>query len=327
MTLGGALLSFRLQRFESTIVVGAALLSVVVSMLVIWLHHSPSYAQCLVDGPSSLSSVCQTGIFPWLSRIARISVGIVPVFPIVAGLLAGGPIVARELENGTARLAWSLAPSRLRWFIQRAAPILLMVAAAGLAIGLVAESLTHMLVPAENLDQSFVGFRSRGILVAVQAILVASVALALGAILGRFVPTMILSLILVTALTAAIDKVERQLLTSEALLASGSEYSHSDSNLFLESRLRLPDGTIATWQEAFELHPEIQMGYNETSGITDVVLYIPGERYGEIEVREALVLLALAGAFMVLAAAAVVRRRPLTHRPAGARRSATIIAR
>ena len=310
MTLRGSLLSFRIQKFETTIVVGAAILSVVVSMLVIWLSNSATFAQCQGDDQSALSSVCQTGIFPWLNRIARLSVGLVPVFPIVAGLLAGGPIVARELETGTARLAWSLGPSRLRWFVQRAGPILLMVAAAGLAVGLIAEALTHLLQPTVNLDQSFIGFRSRGILVAVQAILVASVALALGAILGRFVPTLILSLILVGGISLAVDKVERELLTNEALIANGSEYFYSDSNLSLESRLRFPDGTIATWQEAFELHPEIQNGYDETSGITDVVLYIPGERYQSIERREALVLLALAVAFAGLAAVAVVRRRP-----------------
>ena len=130
MTLRGALLSFRIQRFETTIVVGAAILSLVVSAIVIWLANSPTFALCHGDDQASLSSACQTGIFPWLNRVARLSLAIVPVFPIVAGLLAGGPIVARELENGTARLAWSLGPSRLRWFVQRAGPIILMVAAA-----------------------------------------------------------------------------------------------------------------------------------------------------------------------------------------------------
>ena len=32
------------------------------------------------------------------------------------GLFLGVPIVARELERGTVRLAWSLAPSRWRWY-------------------------------------------------------------------------------------------------------------------------------------------------------------------------------------------------------------------
>ncbi len=91
MTLRGALLSFRIQRFETTIVVGAAILSVAVSTLVIWLYNSPSFARCLVDDQSSFNSVCQTGIFPWLSKVARLSAGIVPIFPVVAGLASPGP--------------------------------------------------------------------------------------------------------------------------------------------------------------------------------------------------------------------------------------------
>ena len=55
--------------------------------------------------------------------------------------------------------------------------------------------------------------------------------------------------------------------------------------LVVSWRSSFPDGTIATWQEAYALHPEIQNGYDETSGISDVVLYIPGARYHDIERR------------------------------------------
>ena len=79
------------------------------------MYNAGGYARCVTDDPSVFGSTCFTGVYPWLNRIARLSVSIVPVFPLVAGLLAGGPIVARELESGTARLAWSLGPSRLRW--------------------------------------------------------------------------------------------------------------------------------------------------------------------------------------------------------------------
>jgi hypothetical protein len=310
MSLRGALLSFRIQRFETTVVVGAAILSVLVSLLVIWIFNASGYARCQNDDEVAYSALCQASLFPWLNRIARLSVGIVPVFPVVAGLLAGGPIVARELENGTARLAWSLGPSRLRWFAQRALPILLMVAVAALAIGWIAGSLTHLIAPSIDLDRSFAGFRARGLLVGVEAILVASIALAFGAILGRSVPTLVLSLILVGAIGLAVDKVERQMLTNEAEVADSNSYTSYESDLYIDSKLKLPDGTIATWEEAAAIHPEIQNGFDETSGITYVVLYIPGSRYHDVEAREALTLLVLAGGFAALAAVVVLRRRP-----------------
>ena len=310
MSLRGALLSFRIQRFETTVVVGAAILSVLVSLLVIWIFNVSGFSRCQNDDEVAYSALCQASLFPWLNRIARLSLGIVPVFPVVAGLLAGGPIVARELENGTARLAWSLGPSRLRWFMQRALPILLMVALAALAIGWIAGLLTHLIAPAIDLDRSFAGFRARGLLVGVEAVLVASIALAFGAILGRSVPTLVLSLILVGAIGLAVDKVERQLLTNEAEIADGNAYTSYETDLYIDNKLKLPDGTIATWEEAAAIHPEIQNGFDETSGITYVVLYIPGSRYHDVESREALVLLVLAAGFAALAAVVVLRRRP-----------------
>jgi hypothetical protein len=310
VTLRGALLSFRVQRFETVVILGAAFLSVVVSSVVVAAVNAGGFAKCQTDDPSQFGSLCMTGVYPWLNRIARLSVSIVPVFPIIAGLIAGGPIVARELETGTARLAWSLGPSRLRWLGQRAIPILLLVAMSALAIGLTSEALLHVLTPSTDLDQSFTGFRSRGLLVAVEALLVASIALAFGAILGRAVPTFILALILVWGIGIAVDKVERELLTSEASIADVNAYEYSDANLTLDNRLRFADGTILTWEEAFRTHPELQNGFDETGEPRGVVYYIPGTRYHDVERREAAVLLALAAGFVVLASVAVVRRRP-----------------
>jgi hypothetical protein len=310
VTLRGALLSFRVQRFETIAVVGATIASVVVSAIVIWAINRPEFAACRAPSDGGFVIACQTGIFPWLGKIARLSFGIVPVFPIVAGLLAGGPIVARELESGTARLAWSIGPSRLRWFTQRAAPILLMVIVTALAIGATADALMQTLFPSTDINASFEGFRSRGLLIAVEAVLVASVALALGAILGRSIPALVLSLVLVGAIGAAVDKVERTMLTSEALVADGDSFQYSGDDLFVESKLRLADGTIATYEEAMALHPELENGWDETSGIRNVVLYIPGSRYHDVERREGAALLLLAGAFVIVGAVAVVRRRP-----------------
>jgi hypothetical protein len=100
------------------------------------------------------------------------------------------------------------------------------------------------------------------------------------------------------------------MLTNEAQIADSNSYTSYDTDLYIDSRLKLQDGTIATWEEAAAIHPEIQNGFDETSGITYVVLYIPGSRYHDVELREALALLVLAAAFAALAAVVVMRRRP-----------------
>ena len=308
MSLRSIALTFRIQRFEATLVLGAAVLSVLTSaMLITWIR-SAGYDHCLTDEGLSLSGFCQASIATWLFRIGRLSMAIVPIFPIVAGLLIGGPIVARELESGTARLAWSLGPSRLRWFIHRAVPALTLALVAGLAIGLTADALLHLSDPNLDIDRSFAAFRQRGLLIGVQALVIASIALAIGSILGRAVPTFVLSLILFGAISAAVDKVEAQVLTNEALVTDS--FQGDGSGLFLESRIRMPDGQVLTWEQMSIQHPDIINNGYDPEVYRDVVLYIPGSRYHDIERREALVLTALAGLFVIVAAGTVVRRRP-----------------
>jgi hypothetical protein len=308
MTLRVAALSFRIQRFEATLVIGAALLSVLVSTIVITWIGTAGYDRCLTDEAASLSGFCQASIAGWLFRIARASMTIVPVFPIVAGLLIGGPIVARELESGTARLAWSMSPSRLRWFLHRAVPALALAVVAGLAIGSIADALLHVSDPNLVIDQSFAGFRQRGVLIGVQTLLIASIALAIGSILGRAVPTFVLSLVLFGGISTAIDKVETQLLTNEALVSDSFQYD--GGGLYLESRIKMPTGEVLTWEQMSIQHPEIINNGYDPEVYRDVVLYIPGERYHDIERREALVLIGIAILFVAVAAVTVVRRRP-----------------
>jgi ABC-type transport system involved in multi-copper enzyme maturation permease subunit len=309
MTLRSTILTFRINRFETTLIVVATILSVLVSAAVISWLTSSGFQSCMTDEGTSFSSLCQGSFGQWMSRIARVSMSIVPVFPFIAGLLIGVPLVARELEGGTARLAWSLGPSRLRWFIQRAVPSLALVGLAALLIGLTADALFRTTHPAMNLDQSFVGFRGRGLLIAIEALVVTSIAIALGSIIGRLVPTFILSLILAVGIGVAVDKVESQLLHGETLVSDN--FFWDGTNMFVDSAFRLPDGTIATWEELVVLRPEVEMmGFDENSGIMPVVLYIPGARYHDIERREALVLTGIAGLFVAAAAVVVVRRRP-----------------
>ena len=52
--------------------------------------------------------------------------GLLIFLSFAAGLFLGVPVVARELERGTARLAWSLAPSRMRWYLARLLPLLVL---------------------------------------------------------------------------------------------------------------------------------------------------------------------------------------------------------
>src|SRR4029079_19837111 len=86
---------------------------------------------------------------------------------------------------------------------------------------------------------------------------VPSIGVAVGSILGRMGPTIILTLILLLGLVIAVDKVERTTLLSEAEMASSQTYFYSNDDLELDNRVRFPDGAILTYEEAFSTRPEM----------------------------------------------------------------------
>jgi hypothetical protein len=221
-------------------------------------------------------------------------------------LLLGAPLVAREIDRGTARLAWSLSPSRLRWYVQRIAPVIIVLAVAAMAIGIVTDRLTAAMMPTADLSNSFVGFHGRGLLLATSALMIGSTAVALGAVIGKPLPTILLSLILGGLLVAAVAEVDlKAFLPNETVVDASGQYD--ERNLNLDSRFQLPDGSLVTWQQLYDADPSVA---ENGPPYPNVTMIIPGERYREIETREALAQLGIAALMLVGGAVVVLRRRP-----------------
>ena len=66
---------------------------------------------------------------------AQVVVGVLTVIPILIGALAGGPMVARELESGTFRLSWTQGCGRTRWLVARLALTAIALTAGAAAVG------------------------------------------------------------------------------------------------------------------------------------------------------------------------------------------------
>lgn len=60
-----------------------------------------------------------------------------PIVPLLVGVFWGGPVLARELERGTHRLAWTQSVPRRRWLAVKLGVLGLTVTLAGLALGAV----------------------------------------------------------------------------------------------------------------------------------------------------------------------------------------------
>jgi hypothetical protein len=53
----------------------------------------------------------------------QVVIGVLTVMPALIGVLAGAPVVARELETGTFRLSWTQGCGRTRWLAARLVPL------------------------------------------------------------------------------------------------------------------------------------------------------------------------------------------------------------
>jgi hypothetical protein len=301
-------LTYRINRFEILAITIATVLSVVVSAAVVaWLTQS-GYTTCRGDEFGNLEPRClnMSAIGEWVLKIDRVSLSLVPIFPFIAGLILGGPLVAREIDRGTARLAWSLSPSRLRWYVHRVAPVLVVLGATAMVIGVVADRLLAAMITDEDLANSFMGFHGRGVLIATGTLLIGATGIAVGAVLGRTIQTLLLSLVLGGLLLTAVSEVDQKVfMPTETVVDASNNYS--DRNLYIDSRFQLPDGTLATWEQLVAIDPSVM---ENGPNYPNVSLMIPGERHREIETREAIAQLGIAALMLVAGALVVLRRRP-----------------
>jgi len=125
------------------------------------------------------------------------------VLPFAVGLLGGVPIVARELEAGTAQTAWSLNGLRTRWLLRQVMPVAILL---GIAVAFAAFAVEA----AVEADVAWGGYASfhigdHGPLVLTRAVGAFGIGLLTGALLGRTLPAFVSGAVLAFALVFAVD--------------------------------------------------------------------------------------------------------------------------
>jgi len=133
------------------------------------------------------------------------------VVPAVVGAFWGAPLVARELEAGTHRLAWTQSVTRTRWLVTK---IAVTCAAAAVAVGALTLGVSWWSAPLDGVVGSARGslpghltpvtFAMRGVVPVAYAVFAVVLGVALGAVLRRPIPAMALTLALYLAVQVVV---------------------------------------------------------------------------------------------------------------------------
>ena len=305
----------RLHRFEVVAVSLLAALGVAATIVIASQLDAVGWTGACEDAMrrGMTSSDCDANLNEFYGIVSSrgwIVTGLTGFVPLVAAVLLGVAVVGREIERGTTRLAWALAPSRLRWFAQRFLPVLAFVVVASLLLGVAADRWLASSEPGVDPANALLQLGQRGPVLAARAVFVLGVALLVGTVMGRLLPAVLVAAVIATVGIAGGSHVHGRWIASEAIVIDEAAMSRGD--LWIDQRFRLPDGSLVGWDEVERYDPPPTEWEDDTVWPTlpSVAIGVPGTRYGEIALRE---IAALGGGSLVavaLAAVVVQRRRP-----------------
>jgi hypothetical protein len=309
-----------MQRLELLIFLTAAALLVVVSLMIAWgaSEARTSFDACYQAAGSDANCATSPSLndFSMWGGFARLGAFLAPF---ALGLFLGVPVVAREIEGRTAGIAWTLSRSRTRWLIWRALPLGVVVIVLAAVIGIGSELVTRT-NPFADLaaNPGFADYTSRGVMLPVRALAVLLLAIAIGAMVPRQLPALLLAGAITLALFVGLSIGIDTWMTAEARPIPFNEIdprfgSFGDGPRIFDVAYRDDaTGKVISMNDFYNQHGDVAIpdGEQNPPGFTQVAIGIPGDQYWPWIMRESAILGALALAGAGLAALIVQRRRP-----------------
>jgi hypothetical protein len=192
------MIAFSWRQFRTQAVIGGAGLAVIgVILLVTGPHlvsiYDTAVAQCRASGGAS--SDCNNPVISTYSKLQVLASALVLIVPVLIGMFWGAPLVARELETGTFRLAWTQSVSRMRWLLVK----LGLVGLASVAVaGLLSLMVTWWYSPIDKVNQNRFGasaFGLHGFVPAGYALFAFALGATTGLLFRRTLPAMAVTLV------------------------------------------------------------------------------------------------------------------------------------
>lgn len=327
-----ARVSYRQQRWELILVaVGVALVAGAMLWFAMQLDALRAASPDCVP-PAEASSPSCTAILGTYYEIAGLGDNLLLLSfaaPFGMGVLLGAPLVAREIDGGTAQLAWSIGRSRIGWLLRRIAFVTIVVIALLAILAVTSELLAAALAPELELSQAFAWFGRRGWLIVARGFGGLMLGMLVGAFIGRVLPA-ILAASLVIALvfvgiTFAMDRWNQGEAVAQRFMNGPNQPAAFDRGaLAVSFGIELRSGELVTYDDLYQSGVTTQItdergrAYESEADFEagnyighEVQMVIPGERYPKLVAREAAVAGALGVVTLGGTALVVRRRRPV----------------
>jgi hypothetical protein len=178
--------------------------------------------------------------------------------PFVSGIALGVPLVAREVEQGTAPLSWALAGSRWRWLLAKMAAVTLLFIPLLVALAVATDFLESAVIPNVDPRATLDSYGLRGVALIFWGLAALMGTVALGTLLGRTLPAVFLALVICGFVRVAWEPLmNREVLAPSAQLlmdpakvsAQGANWNDLQNDLVFRWQTYL-DGKPISDQEA-----------------------------------------------------------------------------
>jgi hypothetical protein len=240
---------------------------------------------------------------------------ILAVLPLLAGLFVGAPLIARELEFGTYRFAWTQGVSRRHWLLSKTA---LLAAGTLVAAGVASVLVMWWRSPFDQLEGRIApgGFEIEGLVVPAYALFALALGVLAGLVFRRTVTAMSVTLVVFGAVRLLVsDFVRPYFMAPLHRVIAVTATSAMPRDWVLSNTLVNAGGrrVSAANEELAVLHAQ-QAGidphtYIVTLGWRRIVSYQPAGRFWTFQLFEAGLFVALA-VTLVLVAVWLIRRKP-----------------
>jgi hypothetical protein len=231
--------------------------------------------------------------------------GWLPLAPLLIGIFWGAPLLARELEQGTHRLAWTQSVTRQRWLLSKLGGLSLVVTASGLALGL----MVGAWVTAHDADRfgDTAYFSGTGVTIGAWWLFAFLLGTAAGGVLRRLLPALAVTIVVfVLALIVMIKVREGYAEPLRSATDNPAAGAYVTDSTWLD-----PSGAeVDTPSVCADVPNNVYLDCVAEAGYDFAYYYHPADRYWQFQWTEAGIL--LLGA-LVLAGPVVYRvlRRPV----------------